>query len=114
MIFTSSMDGRKCLLVSENDAPDVIVVITDSNGMLPINLETETLVLSVFPSDAMDAPFLSRTTLVGREGANEWYCEHVGYRPDSEEHTDIEDLIDRVGAHMLLRAQDDIALNASA
>lgn len=106
--------GCTALQVCEPDAPGFCAWITDHGGSAaPVDPEHALMLFGIYAEDAVGLPAIQETEIVGRSGLNAWYVVNVGYSPDEEEGTvAIDELIDRVGSHLLLRLYAERKLHA--
>lgn len=98
--------GGGCLawyLKDARERPNHHVLVTTEDGMhIPDEPETDALLIGIYSDDSGDA--LQMLELCGRTALNDWYLQHVGYRPDDDngEKTPIKSLIYRVATLFLL------------
>lgn len=93
--------GKPVFRINEPDAPDLIAVVSFPDG--GSNPEADLMMFSVMRDD--ESVGSQKALLMGRAGLLGWYVEEVGYSPDEDigQPTPIEELIDSVGSHLLLR-----------
>lgn len=96
--------GQPVFHIKEPDAPSLYSLVTFVPGKT--DPETDAITIALHWEDECDE--VSKTVLVGRAGLLEWYLANVGYSPDEDINgqTPIEELIDMVASHLLLRAQE--------
>lgn len=99
---SANSDGKTTYLVSEPDAPDLTLLVTFPNE--GSNPETDQMTFSMLRDGEDQGKEI--VTLTGRAGLLEWYVKEVGYSPDEDigAPTPINELVDSVGSHLLLRA----------
>lgn len=90
-------------LKDARERPNHYVLVTTEDGMhVPDEPETDALLIGLYADDSGDT--LQMLELCGRAELNDWYLQHVGYRPDEDagEQTPIESLIYQVATMFLL------------
>jgi hypothetical protein len=94
--------------VTEPDAPDLYALISFKPGQT----DPEQAPMTFTISREVEYEEVAQTVLVGRLGLLSWYEQNVGYSPDQDIGglTPIEELIDRVASHMLLREKEAIVV----
>lgn len=100
--------GTSAYVVTEPDAPDFSVRVTDASGnSVPRQLETDVMLMGSFDAEGSQLAIIE---VPGRAGLIAWYVEHVGYSPDEDigGKTPILELIDRAGSHIALRLQAEL------
>lgn len=96
--------GQPVYHVTEPDAPDLYALISFQPGTN--NPERDAMTFNISREEEYEE--VSQTVLLGRHGLLSWHVNNVGYSPDEDigGQTPIEDLIDRVASHMLLREHE--------
>lgn len=96
--------GHPVYHVTEPDAPALYALISFKSG----NTDPERDEMTFTISREVEYEEVAQTVLVGRLGLLSWYKQNVGYSPDEDigGQTPIDDLIDRVASHMLLREHE--------
>ncbi len=97
--------------VKEPDAPTVYALVSFQPGL--VDPERDAMTITVFREEEYEE--VSVTILAGRPGLLEWYVEHVGFSPDEDiqASTPIQELIERVVCHILLRAAESVGTGTS-
>ena len=97
--------------VKEPDAPAFYAIVSFKPGHA--DPERDAMTITVFREEEYEE--VSETVLAGRPGLLEWYVEHVGFSPDEDiqASTPIQELIERVASHILLRAAESVGTGAS-
>ena len=82
-------------------------VLLDGSGTTTAP-ERDVMTVTVASEDECEE--VSSILLTGRAGLLAWYVENVGYSPDEDIGglTPIDDLIDRVASHILLRTHESV------
>lgn len=90
--------------VTEPDVPDLYALISFQPGTN--DPERDAMTFKISREEEYEE--VSQTVLSGRLGLLSWYVNNVGHSPDEDIGglTRIEDLIDRVASHMLLREHE--------
>ncbi|MGE4340644.1 MAG: hypothetical protein AB7E55_32545 [Pigmentiphaga sp.] len=117
--LTRTFAGRgTAYKITEPDAPAFYLLVTDTTGLqAPQTPEVDTLLMRFFRADPApaDGP-VGVLRLQGRAGLIEWYMENVGYSPDDDEagFTPILELLEQVGAHLLLRKDAEFQMESES
>lgn len=96
--------GQPVFHVTEPDAPGLYALISFQAGKT--DPEHDAMTITISREEEYEE--VSQTVLTGRKGLLSWYVEYVGYSPDEDigGQTPINELIDQVASHMLLRAHE--------
>ena len=96
--------GQPVYHVTEPDAPDLYALISFMSGKT--DPERDVMTFTVAREEEYEE--VAQTVLMGRLGLLSWYEQNVGYSPDQDigGRTPIDELIDRVASHMLLREHE--------
>ncbi|TXT25424.1 MAG: hypothetical protein FD131_4625 [Rhodocyclaceae bacterium] len=99
--------GQPVYHVKEPDAPDLYALVSFNSGQADPELDA----MTVMVASEQEYEEVSKTILTGRAGLLAWYVENVGYSPDEDIGglTPIDELIDRVASHLLLRTRETVA-----
>lgn len=94
--------------VTEPDTPDLYALIGFKQGKT--DPERDLMTFTISREEEYEE--VAQTVLVGRLGLLSWYEQNVGYSPDQDIGglTPIDELIDRVASHMLLREHEALAV----
>ncbi len=97
--------------VKESDAPALYALVSFQPGHT--DPERDAMTITVFREEEYEE--VSVTILAGRPGLLAWYVEHVGFSPDEDiqASTPIQELIERVACHILLRAAESVGTSTS-
>lgn len=92
--------------VKEPDAPAFYALVSFNPGH--VDPERDAMTITVCREEEYEK--VSETILAGRPGLLEWYVDHVGFSPDEDikATTPIQELIERVASHILLRAAESV------
>ena len=98
--------GQPVYHVKEPDAPELYALVSFNCGQA--DPERDVMTVTVASEDECEE--VSSILLTGRAGLLAWYVENVGYSPDEDIGglTPIDDLIDRVASHILLRTHESV------
>lgn len=90
--------------VTEPDAPSLYALVSFQSGKN--DPERDAMTFTIAREEEYEE--VSQTILTGRLGLLSWYKQNVGYSPDEDIGglTLIDDLIDQVASHLLLREHE--------
>ena len=96
--------GQPVYHVTEQDAPNLYALVSFLPGK--IDPERDAMTFTIAREEEYEE--VSQTILTGRPGLLSWYKQNVGYSPDEDIGglTPIDDLIDQVASHLLLRGHE--------